>query len=144
MADILIINHIGYITNLVSRHIDAMVEITKDTADWFAKHPELVKKEDATSKLGMAFWNHPTEPNRIVLKEMISRSEVDDHLLVLFTKGFKNVYYEIEDNEAFLKHLVLHEIAHIKHNWVQSDEYKCDQWAFEELSKIKDDKMSET
>jgi len=144
MADLLIRNHAGYISNLISRHIDAIIEITEDTAKWCAKHPELVKKEDADSKLGMAFWNHPTEPNRIVLKETISDNEVDNHLLVLFIKGFNNVYYEIEDNGAFLKHLILHEIAHIKFNWVQSDEDKCDQWAFEELSKIKGEKMSES
>lgn len=34
----------------------------------------------------------------------------------------------------FLRHLVLHELAHLANNWDQSMEAECDQWASDRLS----------
>lgn len=36
--------------------------------------------------------------------------------------------------KLFLRHTVLHELAHLENNWGQAYEDECDSWAFERLS----------
>ena len=42
----------------------------------------------------------------------------------------------ISTPETFLKHLVLHELAHLVNHWDQSKEDECDDWAFEKLAAV--------
>jgi hypothetical protein len=58
-------------------------------------------------------------------------------LLALFLCGFRDVYYKINNSFEFIVHLVLHEVAHIKYDWDQSNEKDCDYWAFEQLDIVK-------
>lgn len=44
------------------------------------------------------------------------------------TSGFRN------EPLKFLRHLVLHELAHLENNWDQSHEDECDEWAFARIS----------
>lgn len=122
------------VERIATSYIDVKVEIVDDIAKWCAANSGgQYSASELDNPIGKALWNSPSEPNRILLRATITGSQVDDHLLVLFIKGFKDVYYRIPSSVTFLKHLVLHEVAHIKNNWQQEHEDDCDRWAFEQL-----------
>ena len=83
--------------------------------------------------IGKALWGSPSEPNRILLRQRLTAQHIDDHLLALFFRGFRQTYDVLSNSRAFLSHLVLHEVAHIKHDWKQDHEVECDEWAFSNL-----------
>ena len=126
--------HKELIEAIVAHYIEAQVEIVPDIVERCA---ELSGGKYTASELdnpiGKALWNSPVESNRILLRKTLTEKQIEDHLLALYLRGFKDVYDRIPDDIAFLKHLVLHEIAHIKHDWRQDHETDCDRWAFEEL-----------
>lgn len=138
MDDIDVSKQIHLIEGIVSKHIDAKVEIVTDVATWCADNSGgMYKKEELDNPIGKSLWKSKTEPNRILLKKDISSNEVENHLQGLFMSGFRDVHYKIENSLEFLMHLVLHEVAHIKHDWDQSHEKDCDTWAFKQLELVK-------
>lgn len=134
MKDIDVASHWKLVESIVWGYIDARVKMVDDIAEWCAENSEgLYSASELDNPIGKALWNIPTEPNRVLLRRRITSDQVDEHLLVLHIKGFVDAYDRIRDSETFLKHLVLHEVAHIKHDWGQDRENDCDRWAFEEL-----------
>lgn len=146
MDELICSKYESYICALVNRYILAKVEIVDDVATWCAENSEgHYKAEDLPNPIGKALWKSRIgQPNRILLKNIITPSEIDNHLLAIFIKGFTDVHYRIDNNIDFLKHLILHEIAHIKHDWNQSHEKDCDKWAFEQLEIIRSEPIVES
>ncbi len=112
---------------LVSRYIQARVEI-------------LDSKASMGNRLGRSMWGGSSEIPVIQLPARITAKEIEESLLVLAirgrTTGFRQLGEhadEIDTPEAYLEHLVLHEVAHIANNWGQDKETECDLWVYEQL-----------
>ena len=76
----------------------------------------------------------------IQLPERITGREIDDSLIALAVRGLETGNSrlmrhadEIETPIEYLTHLVLHEVAHIKHDWDQDHETDCDLWVYEQM-----------
>jgi len=124
------------VERIVSACIDAQVEIVPSVANWCAEHSGgQYSDSELDNPVGKALWGSPTEPDRILLRRHLPAQLIDDHLLAMFIRGFRQVHDQICDSRTFLYHLVLHEVAHIKHNWRQEQEAMCDEWAFQHLQR---------
>lgn len=76
----------------------------------------------------------PLFPGRVVMRDVISRDEIEGVLSLLDFQGYANEARGLRENpERFATHLFLHELAHLENNWGQEREMDCDDWAFERL-----------
>jgi hypothetical protein len=138
VEDITVSEHITLLESIISEHIDAKLEVVSDIATWCADNSGgMYKKEELDNPIAKSLYNSDTEPDRILIRNNISGDKIEDILLSMHIKSFTNVYYAIDNSVDFLIHLVLHEVAHIKHDWRQSKENDCDKWAFQQLELIK-------
>ena len=127
MDDLQVTDHRPLIEALVSQHIDARIEFVRS-------------KEALGGRLGRSLWGSPTEIPLIQLPERITGREIDDSLIALAVRGLETGNSrlmrhadEIETPIEYLTHLVLHEVAHIKHDWDQDHETDCDLWVYEQM-----------
>lgn len=127
--DLIIVDHLDFINELIFRHIHAKLEI-------------VAAREDIDNRLGRAIWPTDETPSIIQLPARITGDEVRDSVLVLALKGrnegapeLESFAYRIKDSLKYLEHLVLHEIAHLKNNWLQDKELECDIWATQQMLK---------
>ena len=124
------------VERMVRSYIDATVEIVPSVDEWCALFlPGVHFPEWHTSPIARAIWRCPNEPNRILLQSSLHVSSFTDRLLALRMSNLSRAEFPIHDEWTYVKHLVLHEVAHVKHNWDQTHERECDEWAFEELPK---------
>lgn len=137
MKALVLTDYESIIGRLVSKYIDAEVEIVDSPVKYFKQKCSQTNVESLSEKLAIALWKSPVEPNRILLQNEIPEAEIENHMQALFANGFEDVYYLFENSRDFMLHLVLHEVAHIRHDWDQLREKACDQWAFDEFKKIK-------
>lgn len=137
MEDIDLLEHGKRIAEIVGKHIVAKVEIVDDVAKRFAEMSSNYNAQDLSNPIGKALWRSNTEPDRILLRRNLSGNDIENHVLALFLRGFRDVYEKLEHAEDFVFHLVLHEVAHIKNDWDQTRENDCDKWAFQQLEVLK-------
>ena len=84
-----------------------------------------------------ALTNRSTKDWLVLVQESISEDRVRLILDGLEIFGeFGSEVAKLRDPRRFLLHLVLHEIAHLKHSWNQEHEADCDRWAFACISEI--------
>lgn len=129
MGDLLLTEHRSLIEAIVAGHIDARVEFVKS-------------KDDIGGKLGRSLWGSDTQKPLIQLPELITAQEIDDSIMALAVRGHvaeipKLCRHadEIKSPLDYLKHLVLHEVAHMKNDWHQDRETDCDLWVYEQMHK---------
>jgi len=129
MSDLIISEYRDFIENLISMHIEARLEI-------------VASKEEMDGKLGRAIWGGDKMTPIIQLPRQITAQEIDDSLLALAVRGHISENQElichaeeIDSPLEYLKHLVLHEVAHIKNNWYQDREIDCDLWVYGQMHK---------
>ena len=127
MDDLQLTDHRPMIEALVAKHIDARVVFVES-------------KQELGGKLGRALWGNSTEIPLLQFPERITAEEIDDSLIALALRGQSTgnpalVRHadEIESPIEYLKHLVLHEVAHVKHDWHQDHETDCDLWVYEQM-----------
>jgi hypothetical protein len=85
--------------------------------------------------VGTCFETQGQEPRRIVIREAVSEERVNRILGRLDFRGYWDETRALRANPAeFLRHLVLHELAHLENNWGQELEDDCDVWAFARLA----------
>lgn len=127
MDDLRLTDHRPLSEALVAQHIEARIELVKS-------------KEELGGKLGRALWGSSTEIPLIQFPERITAEKIDDSLIALALRGEMTgnpnlVCHadEIKSPIEYLKHLVLHEVAHIKHDWHQDRETDCDLWVYEQM-----------
>ena len=127
MNDLLVTEHRDLIEDLVAKHVDACVEFVKS-------------KDDINGKLGQSLWGSATEKPLIQFPEQITGQEIEDSLMGLAVRGqvTENPQLvrhagEINSPLEYLKHLVLHEVAHIKNDWHQDRETDCDLWVYDQM-----------
>lgn len=130
--------HLGLLEKIAHHYVETEVLLVPDIAAWRAEHVICGSVgADDSNPIGQSLWGSEDAPNRILLKTPLAENVIQDHLFALYLSGFRRVHYAIEDNITFVKHLVLHEVAHIKHNWGQDHEKDCDRWALRQLRRWK-------
>jgi len=83
----------------------------------------------------MAITDGATGQWGVLLRRAIDASAVGSILdRMEFGGGFGQCREILDTPEQFLKHTVLHELAHLANGWGQERENDCDRWAFERLS----------
>lgn len=134
MKDIDVSLYADYIKKLIANYISAKVLLVEDINKYIE---QIGGTSDNCLPIAKALWNSKTEAPMILLQNKMSEDEIDSVLTTLFIKNLYDVYEIIKEPMDYITHTVLHEVAHIKHNWNQSDENKCDIWAFKQLELIK-------
>jgi hypothetical protein len=125
--------HRSLIERIVGHYIDAQVLIVPSIGGWLAANGDTPESAVADrDRMGKSFWNSPSAPNLILLQTPLTQDRVIEYLTYLHLRRFRRVNL-LEGSLDCLKHLVLHEVAHIKHNWRQDREKDCDRWAFDQL-----------
>lgn len=127
MNDLHLPAHRALIEELVARYVAAEVRF-------------VASKEEIGGKLGRSYWNSPTDPPVILLPECITAAEIEESLILLALRGKLTCNEqliehadEIGTSFEYLKHLVLHEVAHIMNNWTQEQETDCDLWVWKQM-----------
>lgn len=139
MIDINLDHHSDFLTKLVKKYVFAEVVIIDDINRFIEENGG---KPNQTIPTAQAFWNRSPYPNLIVLQRILKDHEIRSVLTAMFIKGFHDVYEILKEPKDYIAHIVLHEIAHIKHDWKQENESKCDEWAFEQLDLIKNGQIN--
>ena len=87
--------------------------------------------------IACALLDHETDQWTVLIQNEISEAEAKSVIdkLEIFG-GVGTEVDSIRKPKDFLIHLLLHEIAHLKHKWGQDMEQDCDRWAFEQAAKI--------
>ncbi len=107
--------------------VDLLIE--DDIAAWAAKrHGNMPGNPPAA-----AIVNKANGSWIILLRRTIDRDWTLSILDRIDLGGFSQVKEVLNTPEMFLKHLVLHELAHLMNDWHQDKENECDAWAFESL-----------
>lgn len=126
-------DHREVLVSELLRHATQAVslEIVPDVAEWAkANHVTVVGNPIATSL--------PVRgqlPRAVVVRAKLSEGDLSGVLGRLDFSGHWGETREMrKDLVMFLRHLVLHELAHLENNWGQSREDDCDEWAFARLA----------
>ena len=69
----------------------------------------------------------------IVISSEFSTSAIESIVAGMEFRGFNQARQLTKNHQLFLAHLVLHELAHLEHDWNQDMESACDEWAFQKL-----------
>jgi hypothetical protein len=72
----------------------------------------------------------------IVVRKSISAQRVDAVLSGINARGRHGARTLLSTPTLFMRHLVLHELAHIENDWPQERENDCDVWAFAKLREL--------
>lgn len=127
MNSLLVTEYQDLIEDLVTKYVDARVQFVKSN-------------DDIGGKLGQSLWGSATEKAVIQLPEQITAQEMEDYLIALAIRGqVANKPHlvrhadEINSPLEYLKHLVLHEVAHIRNDWHQDREIDCDMWVYDQM-----------
>jgi hypothetical protein len=110
-----------------SRKIDLL--IVEDIAAWAsAKGIEM-----NSNPIALATIEQPADKWIVVLRQMIDEDTIQGVIGRLEYGGHVEARKYLATPELFLRHTVLHELAHIQNGWNQDHEDDCDDWAFDHL-----------
>jgi hypothetical protein len=110
------------------RPVDLLIEAS--VAEWVKSHGGA----DPSDPVAMAVTDDETGRWGIVLRRNIEESAIGNVLdRIEFVGGFTQCRALLDTPEKFLKHTILHELAHLANSWGQERENDCDGWAFERL-----------
>ena len=121
--------HMDEIVGLVRRSgLDADVELVPSIQAWCKQQGV---PEDSPFRSGKIVKNMATGRHLILLPDVITDEMSSSVKSAMEFRGFSDVVQELAEPLNFLRHLVLHEIAHgLDGNRSEQD---CDRWAFEQL-----------
>ncbi len=123
------------VEEIAGRYIDAEVVLVPSIAEWMISIGASVQEASGDrNRLGKSLWGSPSARDTIVLRTPLTRDDVSTYCLYLELRRFRRAHLLNQSVEC-LKHLVLHEVAHIKHDWRQDREKDCDRWAFNQLKR---------
>jgi hypothetical protein len=78
----------------------------------------------------MAIRYSPSNEAAILIRRGIDAVTVRGIKDRMFVCGLELLSARLDEPEAFLTHLALHELAHLVNGWGQAQECDCDEWAF--------------
>jgi demethoxyubiquinone hydroxylase (CLK1/Coq7/Cat5 family) len=84
----------------------------------------------------MAVVDQATGGWAVLVRQAISSAQVKSILDRIEWNGKHAANAVLDSPEKFMRHLVLHELAHLANNWDQEREDDCDDWAFERLHEL--------
>lgn len=109
---------------------EVSLEIVPDVADWAKANQVIV----TGNPIGTSIPVRGQLPRAVVVRARLNEEDVSGVLGRLDFRGHWCETREMKQNPVmFLRHLVLHELAHLENEWDQSREDDCDEWAFERL-----------
>jgi hypothetical protein len=103
--------------------------IVDDIADWAASRNGNSKGNPPA----MAVTDGVTGAWAILLRRSIDSGWVASIIDRIEIGGFEQTRSVLASPETFLRHTVLHELAHLENRWGQDREEDCDRWAFARL-----------
>lgn len=103
--------------------------IVDEIADW-AKTRQCNEK---SSPPAMAIVDNITGRRGILLRRSLDSEWIASILSRIELSGFQSTAVVLNSPEMFLKHLLLHELAHLENGWKQERESDCDAWAYQKL-----------
>ena len=107
------------------------IELVPNIQEWCEKHGV---PEDSPSRTGKMVRNNQTGRYVILLPERITSDMVFSVVAAMEWRGFGSDVGQLSDPLAFVRHLVLHEIAHgLDHTRTEA---ACDEWAFQQLREL--------
>jgi hypothetical protein len=119
------------LAQVLAEHSDEPIEIlfVDDVLAWCSER----KGECNGNPTAMAIRDSVTGQAGILIRRDIDADRIDGiHGRLLFG-GFESRAARLDTPESFLRHLVLHELAHLANDWAQDAEEDCDEWAFRRM-----------
>lgn len=116
----------------IRRHAmqEISLEIVPDIAEWAKANHVVVKG----NPIGTSIPVRGHLPRSVMVRAKLNEDDLAGVLGRLDVRGFWDETSEMRKSPLmFLRHLVLHELAHLENDWDQSREDDCDEWAFERL-----------
>ena len=110
-------------------HAPVDIVFVEDVADWFAKRSD----DCINNPVSVAVRDGITGGHGIIMCKEINSDRVESIICRMHFGGFDNAEEILCTPEIFMRHLILHELAHISNNWGQDREDDCDAWAFDRL-----------
>lgn len=104
------------------------VLIIDNVPGWCRRHNI---EEYNPSRTARAFRVQQTGKGVILLASLITPPMRRSVELFIERSGYPEEVKALKKDLNFLKHLVLHEIAHLNYGWGEGEETLCDKWAFE-------------
>lgn len=129
LTPLYVTEHLEFIQDLISKHIEADLVVAGS-------------RNEIGNRIGFSKWGGNGRNNQIFLPRTISVNEQISAILDMMKRERPLPDNRLSDHAndlltsgslLFLEHLVLHEIAHIKHQWSRDRERECDLWAWERL-----------
>ncbi len=107
-----------------SRAVDLL--IVPDIAAWATQRCSNAKG----NPIAMAIVDQESKGWGILVQSSIGSQHIESVIDRIEYAGHFNAAEILSTEVLFLRHLVLHELAHLENNWDQSHEDDCDEWAF--------------
>jgi hypothetical protein len=126
-------DHRQVLESEIQRHAtqEVSLEIVDDVAEWAKAHSVVV----TGNPIGTSIPVRGQLPRAVVVRAKLNEEDLSGVLGRLDFRGHWDETRKMRNNPVmFLRHLVLHELAHLENNWNQSMEDDCDEWAFERLA----------
>jgi hypothetical protein len=116
---------------VIREHCDFPVDLifVLDIAEWASSRSGDLKG----NPVALAVRDAATGGAGILIRQSIDASRVDSVLSRIEFGGFHQTRSILSTPEQFMRHLALHELAHLVNNWGQDREDECDEWAFDRL-----------
>jgi len=123
--------HLPALNQLASEQTESTVEflVVEDCATWSTEHGIAVH----SNPNAMALRRHRDGAFIIVLREAYDAQHIQNTSQALLFAGWVREAEEVREPSAFLRFLVLHELAHLLNQWGQEREQECNEWAFHRL-----------
>ncbi len=116
----------------IAKNYHAPVELifVKDVAEWLSE-----RSGDCTNNpVAVSIQDSESGGYGIIIRKEIDADRVTSIIGRVHFGGFLDAADILSTPETFMRHLVLHELAHISNNWPQERENDCDAWAFVRLT----------
>lgn len=124
--------HRGELEVLLTRHTAHAVRLSvvPDVEQWSRDHD----LPGQGNPIARALVHRASGDWVVLIRRSIGAEQITSVLdgLELFG-GFPRIRQSLTTPTTFLKHLVLHELAHLANDWDQSCERECDEWALERV-----------
>ena len=124
--------HMDEILELVRRSgLEADVLVVPSIQDWCRENGV---EEESPFRTGKCLKNVATGRHLILLPNVISDEMASSVRFAMEFRGFSGAVAQLTEPMTFLRHLVLHEIAHGLDE--KRSEQECDRWAFKQLKAL--------
>ncbi len=110
-----------------SNHVELIID--EDLAQWASRRKGYLEGNPPAAGIvdsDSGAWG-------ILLRRSIDEDWIDSIISRIEFGGFTKAKQVLNGPEIFLRHIVLHELAHLENDWGQNQEEQCDAWAFNKL-----------